>query len=56
MVTNGIDSQAGNISFPTWEYFIPKVGTIKQLLNGEKEAINLQGVALILKQEASDNE
>lgn len=49
-------SQRGNISFPTWELFIPKVGTIWQLLNEKHEAINRQSKALILKQEASDRE
>ena len=51
----GFYSQAGNVLFPGWEYFIPKVGIIKQLLNGKKEAANYQGEALTLKQEASDN-
>ena len=51
----GIYSQAGNVLFPGWEYFIPKVGIIKQLLNEKEKAINHQGEALTLKQEASDN-
>jgi len=49
-------SQRGNISFPTWELLIPKVGTIRQLLNEKHEVINRQSKALILKQEASDRE
>ena len=35
----GIYSQGGNISFPGWEHFIPKVGTIKQLLIGKKRLL-----------------
>ena len=44
-----IYSQAGNVLFPGWEYFIPKVGIIKELLNGIKEAINHHSEAHILK-------
>ena len=45
----GFYSQAGNVLFPGWEYFIPKVGIIKELLNGIKEAINHHSEAHILK-------